>query len=215
MTYPMLQFEKKIHSQCGEDGIIQHIFEKIGTTNKVAAEIGVAPCSAVQYENNTYNLILNGWKAFWFDCIDTPTPANCIFTKKILTADNVLDTFESVGVPKDIDLLSIDVDGNDYHLRESLALYNPRVCIMEYNGTIDALTEYVMVRNDDYMWKYPAKDYGASLLSLTKQADKFGYDLIYCDENGVNAYFVRKDLNCFGVAKPEDTWKRVVWDRSI
>jgi hypothetical protein len=206
-------FEKSIYSQNGEDGIIEHIFNMIGTTNKVSVEIGVSVASSDAYENNTYNLILKGWKAFWFDCLDINVPENCIFTKKLLTADNIVSTFEEVGIPKDVDLLSIDIDGNDYHIRESLSEYNPRLCIMEYNGCFDATTDYIMERNDDYVWSNPRKDYVASLTSMTKQANRFGYDLVYCDSNGVNAFFVRKDLNCFTTLTPQEAWKKVIWDR--
>lgn len=210
----LFRYERKVYSQNGEDGIINYIFDNINTTNKIAVEIGVSVGPDNIYENNTYNLLLQGWKTFWFDCEDVEVPSkDCVFTKKLLTADNVVKTFEDAGVPKDIDLLSIDVDGNDYHLRESLSIYNPRVCIMEYNGTFDGETDYIMERNDDYVWKDHRKDYGASLTAMTKQADRLGYDLIYCDNNGVNAFYVRKDLNCFKTVKPKDAWRRVIWDR--
>lgn len=213
-TANLFKYEHKVFSQNGEDGIIQHIFDEIGTTNKVAVEIGVSVGPDNIYENNTYNLIMQGWSAFWFDCVDTAAPNNCTFTKQLLTADNIVEVFEGAGVPKDMDLLSIDVDGNDYHLRESLSAYNPRVCIMEYNGCFDGTTEYIMERNDDYMWRDNRKDYGASLTSMTIQADRLGYDLVHCDTNGVNAFYVRKDLNCFKTLTPKEAWRRVIWDRT-
>ena len=36
----MLEYEKSIYSQQGEDGIIARIFELIGTDTKVAVDIG-------------------------------------------------------------------------------------------------------------------------------------------------------------------------------
>jgi len=45
------------------------------------------------------------------------------------------------------------VDGNDYHLREALYNYSPRVYIIEYNGNYPSHLKYVMPRDDNYTWK--------------------------------------------------------------
>jgi hypothetical protein len=208
----MKQFENKVYSQNGEDGIIEHIFNYIGTTNKVFAEIGVSAISYNLIENNTMNLLQKEWSGYWFDCLDTSVQKNCIFTKKLLTADNVLEIFEALNIPKDLDLLSIDIDGNDYHVRESLKDYKPRLCIMEYNGCFDGSVEYIMPRNDDYYWKgSEQRDFGASLKSYTYQANLLGYDLVYCDSNGVNAFFIRKDINVFKPLSSEEAWVKLCW----
>jgi hypothetical protein len=206
------QFEKSIYSQNGEDGIIEHLFNELGTTNKIAVEIGVS-VGPHGIETNTTNLLQQDWKSCWFDCMDNfNVPNNCIFTKKFLTADNVVETFESLNIPKEMDLLSIDIDGNDYHLREALCEYRPRVCIMEYNGCFDGNEEYVMPRNDDYYWPGPQdRSFGASLKSFTKQANRFGYDLVYCETQGVNAFFVRKDINVFKPLTSEEAWIKLCW----
>lgn len=206
------QYEKKVYSQNGEDGIIQHIFDSIGTTNKIAIEIGVS-AGASGSENNTMNLAIQGWKTYWFDCLDNDSvPNNCTFTKQILTADNVVDIFQSLDIPKDIDLLSIDIDGNDYHLREALNEYKPRVCIMEYNGCFDGKQDYIMPRNDNYFWPGETdRAFGASLKSYTEQANRLGYDLVYCNSNGVNAFFIRKDVNVFPIKTSEEAWVKLCW----
>jgi hypothetical protein len=213
----MKEYEKKISSQQGEDGIIEHIFSKIGTTNKVAVEFGVAanPSGISGGESNTLNLAVQGWQTFWFDGAPINNlPAGCTFKQAILTPDNICDIFEEVVVPKDLDLLSIDVDGNDYHLREKLSGYNPRVVIMEYNGSYDGVTEYIMPHNDNYSWQgVNDRSFGASLLSLTQQADRLGYDLVYCDQNGVNAFYVRKDINPFPVKTSQEAWIKLIWTR--
>lgn len=210
--YFMIKYENKIYSQNGEDGIIEHIFDTIGTTNKIAIEIGVST-GPTNIETNTANLIANGWNAYWFDClVNNEVPNNCIFTKKMLTADNVVETFERLDIPKDIDLLSIDIDGNDYHLREALSQYRPRVCIMEYNGCFSGEIEYIMPRNDSYYWPGETdRNFGVSLKSCVIQADRLGYDLVYCESNGVNAFFVRKDVNVFKPTTSEEAWVKLHW----
>lgn len=209
----MRQYEKKIHSQQGEDGIIEHIFNTIGTTDKIAVEVGVsANWGGVKgAECNTLNLANQGWKTYWFDMMDVEIqPQNCTFIKGMLTPDNVADVFESVGIPKEFDLLSIDIDGNDYHIREKLEQYKPRVCIQEYNGSYDGNTEYIMPRDDNYVCAGDTR-FGASLLSMVKQAERQGYDLVYCDSRGVNSFYIRKDINPFPALTSQSAWVKLFW----
>ena len=212
----MKEFEKKIYSQQGEDGIVDYIFEKIGTTNRVAVEFGVSANSQsglAGAESNTLNLAMQGWKTFWLDSEPiVQIPTNCIFRQVLLTPDNICSVFKELEVPNEFDLLSIDVDGNDYHLRQSLKDYRPRVVIMEYNGSYDGDTEYIMPRNDSYRWRGD-RLFGASLLSMTKQANNLGYDLVYCDQNGVNAFYVQKDINCFPAQTSQQAYVQLFWTR--
>jgi hypothetical protein len=190
------EIEYSSSSQNGEDGIIQHIFKSIGTTNKVFVEIGVS-ASEGEIENNTFNLLNHGWTGYWFDFMEVGCVSpNCKFIKEKVTVDNVVGLFESAGIPKKIDILSIDIDSNDYYIREVLNEYSPSVYIMEYNGCYDSDTDYVMPRDDNYIWK-GQRNFGASLKSLTTQANNLGYDLVYCDSRGINAFFIRKDINVF------------------
>lgn len=210
----MKEYEKRVTSQQGEDGIIEHIFSKIGTTNKVAVEFGVAATSNGTQpggESNSLNLLNQGWNVYWFDSGSVPNPPmNCVFTQAFLTPENICNYFEQAGVPKSFDLLSVDVDGNDYHLREKLKDYDPRVVIMEYNGSYDGATEYIMPHDDNYRWRGDTL-FGASLKSLTSQANRLGYDLVYCDQRGVNAFYIRKDLNPFPAKTSEEAWVKLFW----
>jgi hypothetical protein len=207
----MLKYESKVYSQNGEDGIIEHIFDKISTTNKIAVEFGVC-AGGSGLENNTRNLSEKGWKLFWFDCLSLNNiPNNCHFRQILLTPDNIVETFFENNIPIEFDLLSIDVDGNDYHLREALSIFKPRVCIMEYNGSFDGETQYIMPRNDNYRWRNNDKTFGASLKSMTDQAERLGYDLVYCDQSGVNAFYIRKDVNLFEKKSSSEAYKPLWW----
>ena len=111
--YKMIEFENKIHSQNGEDGIIKFIFDTIGTTNKIAVEFGVS-ADGSGLETNTLHLSKDGWKLYWYDVLPiTHVPQNCIFEQKKLTVENIVSTFNASTIPKEFDLLSIDIDGND------------------------------------------------------------------------------------------------------
>lgn len=209
----MRRYEVKTHSQNGEDGIINYIFSKINTTNKVAVEFGVS-AGGGGLETNTRRLAEEGWQVYWFDCDAAKNlPPNCTFSQEFLTADNVADAFARQNIPKEFDLLSIDIDSNDYHVRESLKAYSPRVYVIEYNGNYPGNLEYVMPRDDHYKWQLQRTNFGASLKSLTNQADRLGYDLVYCESRGINAFFVRKDINPFPVKTSEEAYVRLWWAR--
>lgn len=207
----MRHSESRIYSQNGEDGVIAHIFDMLGTTNRVAVEIGVT-AGGSGLEANTRLLAALGWTVYWFDGESaTNYPKNCKFTQAWLTPDNIVHTFQQARVPQEFDLLSIDVDGNDYHLRQALENYRPRVCVQEYNGCVPANTHWVMPRNDSFRWQLWQRDFGASLASLTQQANDLGYDLVHCEQRGVNAFFVRRDCNTFPVFTAEQAWQPLWW----
>lgn len=207
----MKQYEKKVYSQNGEDGVLEHIFNHIGTTNKVAVEFGVS-AGGNGAETNTKYLAEKDWNTYWLDMEPATTlPKNCVFKQVFLTCDNILETFKELKIPKEFDLLSIDVDGNDYHLREKVKKYNPRVYVIEYNGSIPCDVPYIMPRNDSYVWKLWQTNFGASLLSYTEQAERLGYDLVYCESRGVNAFFVRKDINVFTKLSAEHAYVKLWW----
>ncbi len=89
----------------------------------------------------------------------------------------------SNSIPDSIDLLSIDVDGNDYHIFESLKKIRPRVIICEYNPTIPFYY-------DVYAPYAPTNNFGHSVAALNRIAQKKGYVLVALTQT--NALFVHK-----------------------
>jgi hypothetical protein len=202
-------YEKKVFSQNGEDGILEHILKTIGITNRIAVEFGVGDGT----ENNTRYLADHlDFNVFWFDLCDLKyKPRTCVYNKKLLTPANIVETFESANIPKEFDVLSIDIDGNDYHVRDALSSYRPRVCVLEYNGSFASDFEYIMPHDDTYQWHYPDKRFGCSLKSQCLQANRLGYDLVYCNANGVNAFYIRKDVNVFASKTSEQAFVKLFW----
>jgi hypothetical protein len=93
----------------------------------------------------------------------------------------------------EIDLLSIDIDGNDVHILESIDVITPRVIIVEYNGKFPPPINVAQRYDPEYRWN--GSDYsGSSLVAITKVADRKGYSLVGCNIIGSNAFFVRNDL---------------------
>ena len=96
-------------------------------------------------------------------------------------------------MPEEPDLVSIDVDGNDYWIWRALTGYRPRLVIVEYNGAIDPRERRVMPYTPGFRWD-GTSDYGASLGALEELAAEKGYRLVHTELAGVNAFFVREDL---------------------
>jgi len=120
-------FERKIYSQGGEDGILQIIFYLIGTTNNFFVEIGVDTGKEC---NTRYLREKENWHGIMFDTNDTGNPLIMI---EHVSPENVVSLFKKYDIPHDFDLLSIDIDSNDYWVWKAIT-YNPRVVVIEYNG---------------------------------------------------------------------------------
>lgn len=182
-------------SQFGEDGIIRHIFEKIGTTNKWCIELGALNGT---HHSNTRRLIAEeGWSAVLIEADPTyfekltevykDTP-NAYPIQKFITFEGK-DALDSVlaetPIPKDPDLFSLDIDGNEYHVWDSMHTYAPRVLVVEFNPSIPNEVTFIQPR-DMRVFQ------GSSLRAIIALAKEKGYEL--AATNDTNGFFVRKDL---------------------
>lgn len=196
------KYEYQVYSQSGEDGIIQEILERIGSTNKFFVEFGVED----GLECNSLFLLLQGWTGCWLDGSQEHIRAIrkkfcfLINDKKLaikqafITAENIEGLFNSLLVPKEIDLLSIDIDGNDYWIWRAIKNFSPRVVIIEYNAIFRPPVEFI-VKYEAAKTYYPSTSHsGASLKSLEILGSSKGYKLVGCNFLGANAFFVRQDL---------------------
>lgn len=192
--------EFKIYSQTGEDGIINYIFSRVGVKNKKFVEIGVEDGR----ECNTANLSMNfGWKGMLVEAdSDYARKAKEYYAGKpvkvvqsFVTRENVNALLEENGFRGEIDLLSIDIDGNDYWVWEAINAVNPRVVIVEYNSILgkEARTIKYNPRFERLKSHSSGFYYGASLAALAELAEKKGYILVGCNSFGFNAFFVKKD----------------------
>jgi hypothetical protein len=197
--------EFKIFSQWGDDGIIQYLINNIHIKNKTFIEFGVEDF----LESNTRFLMINdNWEGFvmdgseesinslskqeWFWKYSLKTKA--IFINK----ENINELLLESGF-KDLGLLHIDLDGNDYHILKSLdfKILNPSILITEYNSVFGN-ERAISVPYDENFYRtdkhYSNLYWGASLPALNDAASQKGYSLVGCNLAGNNAYFVRNDL---------------------
>jgi len=196
------RFGYKVYSQNDEDGIINEIFKRIGTTNKTFVEFGVMD----GLESNCHFLLFNGWRGLWIEGDEKYfKDLRNIFSKplstKQLTAINGFITIENINelignvgkINGEIDLLSIDIDGNDYWVWKAINCIQPRVVVIEYNAKFPPPCEWVMKYDPNYVWNLSDK-HSASLKSLELLGYELGYQLVGTNTNGINAFFVKKEL---------------------
>jgi hypothetical protein len=196
----LLRHGFKVYSQADEDGIIQEIFNRIGTTNRTFIEFGVE----TGVECNTVKLLLEGWRGLWIDGsathithirtnFATHVDAGRLQTlEAFINAENINALFEQGGVTGDIDLLSIDIDRNDYWVWKAIEVVRPRVVVIEYNATLRPPLSLVVPYDPRALWN-GTSFFGASLEALTRLGREKGYRLVGCSFSGANAFFVRND----------------------
>jgi hypothetical protein len=199
----------KIYSQNDEDGIIREIFRRIGTTTRTFVEIGAGS----GLENNTVSLLFEGWKGLWIEAspqqvekIERSLPAtikrgDLAIAHARVTRANVNELLSSFVRKAELDLLSIDIDGNDWHVFHAIKGVSPRVVVIEYNAKFVPPLEFCMDYDEAHQWG--GDDcYGASLKFLEARMGEKGYALVGCNLTGSNAFFVRTELAADKFAQP-------------
>ncbi len=184
----LTQYEKKVYSQNGEDGIIKKIFETVGAKSRYFVEFGV---QNGQECNTRYLREKFGWTGLMMDCDFQNSVIN--LQKERITAENINDLFHKYHVPYEFDLLSIDIDSNDFYVWKAITDFSPRVVVIEYNSSHSPSEDKIIMYDPNQVWD-GTNYYGASLLALYKLARSKGYSLIYSDNLAVNAFFVRDDV---------------------
>jgi hypothetical protein len=190
-------FERSVHSQNGEDGIITEIFRRIGEGSRVFVEIGASD----GHENCTAALAEEGWSGAWIEGDDQKVmdaragvdSHQVAVMQAFVDRDSIVDVLRRASVPSDPDLLVIDIDGNDYWIWDTLAAYyTPRVVVIEYNSVVGPRWHWTMPYQADHRWEESAR-HGAGLAALVDLGERLGYRLVGCDSLGVNAFFVRSE----------------------
>lgn len=175
---------------------IDEIMSVIGTTNKFLVEFGIYDW----HQDNTTRLVSNGWKGLWIEAdkgrhyrvsaaLKNP---EVMFLRRFITAENINEIFAEGNVPQEFDFMSMDVDGMDYWLLKALT-YRPRAFTVEYNGLARPPKLKVPAYKENYVWNQKSH-HGSSLSSLVKLCKEKGYELISCDDVGVNCFFVQAEL---------------------
>jgi hypothetical protein len=158
-------------------------------------------------ENNTLVLLSIGWRGAWIGGQELGfdphiNPKRLAVRKAWVTLDKIATLTNSALADisaADIDVLSVDLDGNDLYFTEALlGFLNPKLVIVEYNAKFPPPARWSVKYDPDFQWEWT--DYqGASLSSFCNLLAGFSYTLVCCNAaTGVNAFFVQNsDLSAF------------------
>lgn len=180
--------EFSIFSQGGDDGIIQYLVSKVDCPKKFV-DIGAGTYTQ---PDTKFLLQNNNWSGVAIDAseVKDELPYFGLETKQtFVTAENINDL-----IKEEIGLLNIDIDGNDYWIWKSLK-NKPPIVVIEYNPFF-GLSPITIPYDKDFRrtkTDFGTIYYGASLTALCDLAKEKGYAFIGCSQQGINAYFVRKD----------------------
>ena len=197
--------EVKIFSQWGEDGIIDYLFQMLKISKPRILEIGVGDfteCNsrfAAEFMNaSVYMVDINTelvnkvknkdlyWKTSLYPQVDRVTP------------DNARYHFESALIKmRGVDLLSIDIDGNDFWVLEALELEKVSIVICEYNPVYGSKIACTILRNDNYdrsKSHFSYLHFGMSLRAAILLMKRKGFIFVGSNLVGNNAFFVREEF---------------------
>ena len=195
------QFKKarsrKYFSQSGEDGLLEYVLSCLPHKDKWCVEFGAWDG---RYLSNTYHFIqekkykavlIEGQKDRYIDLCRSMADLDsiCINAMVGFKDDDRLDVILSkTSIPKDFDLLSIDIDGDDYFVWQALENYSPKVVIIEINICDKPSVDRLNVSQTPFQWGVS----GTSIKTMTELANRKGYKLIA--HIGCNAIYIRNDL---------------------
>jgi hypothetical protein len=169
------------YSQNGEDGVVAKILSMLPHRDKWCVEFGA--WDGVHLSNvrklileQQYNAILIEGDAERCKLIAGNYagnagvfPVNTFVGFDVETGlDSILRSFQ---IPQHFDFLSVDIDGNDYHVWNAVNAYRPKVVCVEFNPTIPTEVDFVQPAD-------PRVSQGASLLALDRLAREKGYQTV-------------------------------------
>jgi hypothetical protein len=176
-------------------GILQGTFLDLGSADGV--------------NSNCANLALNfGWRgtfidgnegdiakgrAFYEHHVDTWAYPP-VFVCAMITRENINKVLTEASVPAEVDLMSIDIDGNDYWVWDAISVTSPKVVINETHIEF-GMNNIVVPYDKDYVYPGRHPDYhGASPVATEKLARRKGYRLVGANRLGFNTIYVRDGL---------------------
>lgn len=189
-------FKKNVWSQFGEDGIIEEVLNRISLSgemlNRWACEFGSWDGLHL---SNTANLIRNyGYRSVSiegdpqrfeeikvnFPSSDVVKICSYVGTSGETSLDAIL---KRTDIPSDFDFLSIDIDGNDFHVLSSLKLYRPKLICIEFNPSIPNAIHFVQVNSSKV-------NHGSSAKAISELGTALGYDTIAATD--CNLFLLKK-----------------------
>jgi len=188
------EYKRNVYSQTGEDGVIEKILEILPQNDKWCVEFGAWDgmfCTNTRHliESRGFSSVLIELsKKRFIDLQRNYAHLNNVYTINrfvgFTPADNLDTILKNTPIPIDFDFLSIDIDGNDYHVWKAFSEYRPKVVVVEFNSTFPSHVEFIQPAD-------PSVVQGSSLRAFVNLAKEKGYELVCV--LSFNAFFVRKE----------------------
>lgn len=197
----------RVFSQFDEDGVVLFLLGVVGPGTRRFVDVGGGDGL---HASNCANLALNlGYHGVFIDrdmsLIDrgrrfyAAHPDTRLFPPRFVhatvTKTNVNDVIRTAGIDGDVDLLSIDIDGNDYWIWEAIDCVSPRIVVIETH--VEFGERSIVVPYDETFTWHPGRPphyLGASPAAMTKLARRRGYRLVGANRFGFNVFYVREDV---------------------
>jgi hypothetical protein len=206
---PLREAGLRVFSEVDEDGILLYLLAVVGVGRGRFVDIGAGDGVTA---SNCANLALNlGFHGLFVDGnpdgIEAATrfyashPDTKAYPPKsahaFVTRENVNDVIRGAGFDGEIDVLSIDIDGNDYWIWEAITCVQPQIVVIETH--VEYLLDDVCAPyRADFDWRRHARSdqvFGASPAAMRRLGEQLGYRLVGGNRFGFNAFFLRGDLD--------------------
>ncbi|MAJ29262.1 hypothetical protein CBD41_07560 [bacterium TMED181] len=221
---PLEDYEAGCHSQNGEDGCLLEILSRIGSTRGVVVEIG---CGAAVESNSALLISEFGWQGILIDA----DGQQIMKAKEFYRAENVLDSVQlnqcmvspenadglisEMLLGRDVNVISIDVDGWDFWIWNALASYRPAVFVIEVNASFGSEASvtipysYSALGHDPYHHEFRGWHHGASVSAMVALGKRLGYSLVHIESSGTNAFFVHNEAmnSSLKEIEPQQAWR--------
>jgi len=198
----LLAYAKDVNTTNGEDGIIKKILEVLPNKNYQCVEFGAwdglkgSNTKRLIDEDGFYGVLIEGNQYRYRHLTENYGNKRVLAINKYVgfgTDDNLDAILSNTPISRDFDFLSIDIDGNDYHVWAATTVYRPKAIVIEFNPSIPLGIEFIQPPD-------PKTSYGSSLDALVSLGRRKSYELVVVQR--FNAYFV--DSSYFPLFDIED-----------
>lgn len=178
-------YRANVTSQGGEDGVIAEILRRLGIKEGMCVEFGAWDG---KHLSNTWNLWANnGWSALLIEgnkrrhrrLVKLTESYPRVRTSLAMVGwegENTLDAIVArSGIGEIIDVLSIDIDGNDFYVWQSTHI-GAKIVVIEYNASIP--------EDIDLVQPYTGY-FGASAAALIRLGREKGYSAVAITETNI------------------------------
>jgi hypothetical protein len=203
------EYGQKVYSQNGEDGILYYLLSCLSRRTQIAVEMGSGDgleCNTGFFvRHHGYTSYFIDGSAYWiqkgkeayrsFRINGTP-----VFINAWMTKETILELLDAHAIPKDIDVLSVDIDGMDYWILKEIMdakRLKPAIIVVEYQDILGPERAWTV----PYQSQFNHTDYdclngpnycGASLKAFMHLLGDT-YAFVGCEEKGFNGFFIRRD----------------------